>query len=54
MDKFQYRVEHLLTCELDDKEVQSVADSVERLKLLEGMGRVWGQNMLLEVLGNKL
>ncbi|XP_078104630.1 epidermal growth factor receptor kinase substrate 8-like protein 3 isoform X2 [Sander vitreus] len=54
MDKFQYRVEHLFTCDLNGKELRSVADCVERLKLLDGMGRVWGQNMLLEVRGTKL
>ncbi|XP_040014695.1 epidermal growth factor receptor kinase substrate 8-like protein 3 [Xiphias gladius] len=54
MDRFQYRVEHLFTCDLDGKELRSVADCVERLKLLDGMGRVWGQNMLLEVRGVNL
>ncbi|CAL8336944.1 unnamed protein product [Lota lota] len=54
LDKFQYRVEHLITCELDGKEVQSVADCVDRLKLLEGLGRVWGQNMILGVQGSNL
>ncbi|XP_030229783.1 epidermal growth factor receptor kinase substrate 8-like protein 3 isoform X1 [Gadus morhua] len=54
LDKFQYRVEHLITCELDGKELQGVADCVERLNLLEGMGRVWGQNMFLEVRGSDL
>ncbi|XP_076003198.1 epidermal growth factor receptor kinase substrate 8-like protein 3 [Genypterus blacodes] len=54
MNSFQYRVEHLFTCELDGKEVNSVSDCVERLKLLEGMGRVWAQNMLLEVKGGNL
>ncbi|XP_023136447.1 epidermal growth factor receptor kinase substrate 8-like protein 3 isoform X2 [Amphiprion ocellaris] len=49
MDKFQYRVEHLFTCELDGREMRNIRDCVERLKLLEEMGRVWGQNMLLEV-----
>ncbi|XP_051803805.1 epidermal growth factor receptor kinase substrate 8-like protein 3 [Acanthochromis polyacanthus] len=49
MDKFQYRVEHLFTCELDGREIRNITDCVERLKLLEEMGRVWGQNMLLEV-----
>lgn len=46
--------QHLFTCELDGKELTSVADCVERLKLLDGMGRVWGQNMLLEVRGANL
>lgn len=54
MNKFQYRVEHLFTCDLDGRELRSVADCVERLKLLDGTGRVWGQSMLLEVQGPKL
>ncbi|XP_070704381.1 epidermal growth factor receptor kinase substrate 8-like protein 3 [Pempheris klunzingeri] len=54
MDNFQYRVEHLFTCDLDGKELRSIADCVERLKLLDGMGRVWSQNMLLEVRGAHL
>ncbi|XP_045884738.1 epidermal growth factor receptor kinase substrate 8-like protein 3 [Micropterus dolomieu] len=54
MNKLQYRVEHLFTCDLDGKELRSIADCVERLKLLDGMGRVWGQSMLLEVSGAKL
>ncbi|XP_021424984.2 epidermal growth factor receptor kinase substrate 8-like protein 3 isoform X3 [Oncorhynchus mykiss] len=49
MNKFQYRVEHLFTCDLDGREVCDVNDCVERLKLLDGMGRVWGQDMVLEV-----
>uniref|UniRef100_A0A4W5M6U8 EPS8 signaling adaptor L3 n=1 Tax=Hucho hucho TaxID=62062 RepID=A0A4W5M6U8_9TELE len=49
MDKFQYRVEHLFTCDLDGMEVRDVNDCVARLKLLDGMGRVWGQDMVLEV-----
>ncbi|XP_054473629.1 epidermal growth factor receptor kinase substrate 8-like protein 3 [Anoplopoma fimbria] len=54
MNKFKYRVEHLFTCDLDGKELRSVADCVERLKVLDGMGRVWGQNMQLEVRGPNL
>ncbi|XP_029286503.1 epidermal growth factor receptor kinase substrate 8-like protein 3 [Cottoperca gobio] len=54
MDKFRYRVEHLFTCDLDGKELRSVGDCVERLKVLDGMGRVWGQNMQLEVRGSNL
>ncbi|KAM6980745.1 epidermal growth factor receptor kinase substrate 8-like protein 3 [Aplochiton taeniatus] len=54
MDKFQYRVEHLFTCELDGREVRDVKDSVERLKLLDGLGRVWGQDMMIEVRGGNL
>ncbi|XP_065810585.1 epidermal growth factor receptor kinase substrate 8-like protein 3 isoform X3 [Labrus bergylta] len=54
METFQYRVEHLFTCDLNGKEMRSVADCVERLKLLDGMGRVWAQSMLLEIRGSHL
>lgn len=43
--------QHLYSCDLDGKELRTVSDCMERLKLLEEMGRVWGQNMLLEVRG---
>ncbi|XP_041084358.1 epidermal growth factor receptor kinase substrate 8-like [Polyodon spathula] len=48
-DVFQYRVEHLFTCGLDQKEVRSVDDCIARLKLLDAKGRVWGQDMILQV-----
>ncbi|KAK1152719.1 epidermal growth factor receptor kinase substrate 8 [Acipenser oxyrinchus oxyrinchus] len=48
-DNFQYRVEHLFTCGLDQKEVRSVGDCIARLKLLDAKGRVWGQDMILQV-----
>lgn len=54
LDKFQYRVEHLVTCDLDGKELSAVPDCVERLVLLDGMGRVWGQNMVLAMKGAEL
>ncbi|XP_034388091.1 epidermal growth factor receptor kinase substrate 8-like protein 3 [Cyclopterus lumpus] len=54
MNKFQYRVEHLFTCDLDGKGLRSIADCVQRLRLLDGMGRVWGQSMQLEVRGANL
>lgn len=55
MQRFNASVlQHLFTCDLDGKELRSIADCVERLKLLDGMGRVWGQSMLLEVCGPKL
>lgn len=47
-------LQHLFTCDLDGRELRSVADCVERLKVLDGMGRVWGQSMLLEVRGANL
>ncbi|XP_034022485.1 epidermal growth factor receptor kinase substrate 8-like protein 3 [Thalassophryne amazonica] len=54
MNKPQYKVEHLFTCDLDGNELRNVADCVERLKLLQGMGRVWGQTMLLRMQGGNL
>ncbi|KAL0978394.1 hypothetical protein UPYG_G00169920 [Umbra pygmaea] len=49
MTKLQYRVEHLFTFDLDGKEVQDVSGCIERLKVLDETGRVWGQDMVLEV-----
>ncbi|TNN85619.1 Epidermal growth factor receptor kinase substrate 8-like protein 3 [Liparis tanakae] len=45
---------HLFTCDLDGKGLRSVADCVQRLRLLDGTGRVWGQSMQLEVRGANL
>ncbi|KAL1020652.1 hypothetical protein UPYG_G00002910 [Umbra pygmaea] len=53
-DSFQYRVEHLFTCELDGQEVRSLDDCVSRLKKLDAKGGVWGQEMILEVQGGYL
>ncbi|XP_041701267.2 epidermal growth factor receptor kinase substrate 8-like protein 3 [Coregonus clupeaformis] len=53
-DSFQYRVEHLFTCELDGQEVRSLDDCVARLQRLQAKGRVWGQEMILEVQGGYL
>lgn len=48
MHRCRYKVEHLFTCELDRQQLSSVQDCVERLKLLESTGRVWGQDVILE------
>ncbi|XP_041713125.2 epidermal growth factor receptor kinase substrate 8-like protein 3 [Coregonus clupeaformis] len=53
-DNFQYTVEHLFTHELDGQEVRSLDDCVARLQRLEAKGRVWGQEMILEVQGGCL
>ncbi|KAJ0068745.1 hypothetical protein NL108_010817, partial [Boleophthalmus pectinirostris] len=45
---------HLFTCDLDGKDLRSISDCVERLRLLDGMGRVWGQNMVLALKGAAL
>lgn len=46
--------QHLFTCELNTAEFRNVSDCVERLKVLGETGRLWGQNMLLEVRGPSL
>ncbi|XP_069046429.1 epidermal growth factor receptor kinase substrate 8-like protein 3b [Lepisosteus oculatus] len=53
-DNFQFRVEHLFTSELDNREVHTVDDCISQLKQLDAQGRVWGQDMLLEVQGSSL
>ncbi|XP_066500567.1 epidermal growth factor receptor kinase substrate 8-like protein 3b isoform X2 [Hoplias malabaricus] len=53
-DAFQYRVEHLLTCELDQRELNSTEDCVAKLKNLDSRGKVWGQDMILKVQGSSL
>lgn len=47
-------MQHLFTFELDGRQLRSVLDCVEQLQLLEEMGRVWGQTMLLGVQASKL
>ncbi|KAM4609941.1 epidermal growth factor receptor kinase substrate 8-like protein 3b [Polymixia lowei] len=53
-DNFQYRVEHLFTCELDGQEVRSLNDCVAKLKRLDAKGRLWPQEMIMEVQGGYL
>lgn len=48
------RSQHLFTCELNTAELRTIGDCVERLKVLEETGRLWGQNMLLQVSGPML
>lgn len=40
-------LQHLFTFELDGRQLRNVSDCVEQLQLLEEMGRVWSQSMLL-------
>ncbi|XP_040008755.1 epidermal growth factor receptor kinase substrate 8-like protein 3b [Xiphias gladius] len=53
-DNFHVRVEHLFTCELDGQEVKTVNDCVAKLKRLDAKGRVWPQEMIMEVEGGYL
>ncbi|XP_075298937.1 LOW QUALITY PROTEIN: epidermal growth factor receptor kinase substrate 8-like protein 3 [Opisthocomus hoazin] len=50
---FHHHVEHLLTVRLES-DVRSAEDCLERLKVLEAQGRVWGQNLILQVKDQKL
>ncbi|XP_061869869.1 epidermal growth factor receptor kinase substrate 8-like protein 3 [Colius striatus] len=45
---FQHHVEHLLTVRLE-QDVRSPRDCLARLKALEAQGRVWGQDLILQV-----
>lgn len=40
--------QHLLTCELDGREMKTVENCVSKLKRLDGKGRVWPQQMIME------
>ncbi|XP_007503667.1 epidermal growth factor receptor kinase substrate 8 isoform X3 [Monodelphis domestica] len=49
-DITQYRVEHLTTFVLDRKEAMiTVEDGIRKLKLLDAKGKVWTQDMILQV-----
>ncbi|KAM9268628.1 epidermal growth factor receptor kinase substrate 8-like protein 3 [Morus bassanus] len=50
---FQHHVEHLLTVRLE-KDIRSTDDCLARLKLLETQGRVWGQDLILQVKDQEL
>ncbi|KAM6930069.1 epidermal growth factor receptor kinase substrate 8-like protein 3b [Lycodopsis pacificus] len=53
-DNIQVRVEHLFTCELDGQEVKTVDDCLTKLKRLDAKGRLWPQEMIMEVHGGYL
>ncbi|NWV25870.1 ES8L3 protein, partial [Origma solitaria] len=50
---FQHHVEHLLTVRLE-RDLRSAEDCLGRLKALEAQGRVWGQDVILEVKDQEL
>ncbi|XP_048878582.1 epidermal growth factor receptor kinase substrate 8 isoform X3 [Brienomyrus brachyistius] len=52
--QFQHRVEHLLICELDGREVCTLDDCVTRLQMMNAKGQVWGQEMTLVIHDNSL
>ncbi|KAM6370093.1 LOW QUALITY PROTEIN: epidermal growth factor receptor kinase substrate 8-like protein 3 [Pluvialis apricaria] len=50
---FQHHVEHLLTVHLE-RDIRTIDDCLARLKVLEGQGRVWGQDLILQVKDEEL
>ncbi|XP_048184412.1 epidermal growth factor receptor kinase substrate 8-like protein 3 [Corvus hawaiiensis] len=50
---FQHHVEHLLTMHLE-RDLHSAEDCLRRLKGLEEQGRIWGQDVILEVKDQEL
>lgn len=46
--------QHLFTCELDGQEVKAVDGCVAKLKRLDAKGRLWPQEMIMEVQGGYL
>ncbi|XP_063064434.1 epidermal growth factor receptor kinase substrate 8-like protein 3b [Engraulis encrasicolus] len=51
-DNFQHRVEHLITSDLDGQTASTVEDCLGSLKTLTVKGKVWAQDMLMEVRGS--
>ncbi|XP_035751860.1 epidermal growth factor receptor kinase substrate 8-like protein 3 [Egretta garzetta] len=50
---FQQHVEHLLTMRLE-RDIRSTSDCLARLKVLEAQGRIWGQDLILQVKDQEL
>lgn len=48
---FSSFVQHLLTCELDGQLLKTVEDCVAKLRRLEAKGRLWSQNMIMDIQG---
>lgn len=42
-------LQHLFTCELDGRELKTLDDCVTKLKRLDSKGRLWAQEMIMEL-----